>query len=671
MELTDWTAGIDKQTEENNYKSSPEGQLAFKTGQANLARIQGEVRGQQLDFQAKETAAKAQQAYLAKIAQMQGQQKAQAEAPAREDSNIQYLQQSIDQDVEHAKILRSVGLMDQADAIDKNVLMNTERLQKLQDAPIARLEKQQNMIKNWSADIEKAAGGAGKSREGFALYVKTVSSIKDQADKAGIKDPALDALMQMDPRDPRNLDAIYRLVASAKEKIAMNEQGLAKKKIDGVIDARTGLLTQKADASQAEASVNKKVADKRMSDNGLEEDVKIDVEKLWGPDWKNLSDDKKTLVKNTIGKNYRQVEASTNRAMSTDDIKKLVVSSTKADIGKLDGAQQRAVDALKTPEMLAKDKEDRERHKEKGVTRGRPAETAQDQAAVDMAKGNVSENNLSISNPSFVKASEDARQAASIAHKGNEKPDVSAESIRQTALRWFNGDISEADALKGTVGTKAAIQESYDYLIKTNGEPKEYVKMTASQRTQTSKMINAMGSTIDLLESMKELPKDARTGALPFVGNKDGLMSFLESAGARKISPDAANYLTTITAGFGRDLAQIEGQGVATGLVGMADQLQKAVGFSTNDSNMAVAGKMAEIRRIAESHIKPLIDQGILKGDQKKAAENLLSKLSKVIPYTTKDVAKAIAGGTQTIGEATGKAIGAKSGIDSNNPLLK
>lgn len=193
----------------------------------------------------------------------------------------------------------------------------------------------------------------------------------------------------------------------------------------------------------------------------------------------------------------------------------------------------------------------------------------------------------------------------------------------------------------------------------------------ASQTTQKStqqqfivqRAINSLGGVASALESIVNLPEGSTTGWLPNLQTKDGMANAIRNQLGKKISTVDAEMMNTLFSGIGRNLASIEASGTATGLTGLANQLQSGVYINAGvDDPFKVAIKLADVRRIATENIRPSIDAGLMSPDQAKTARNLVERIEKVIPYSTVDVVnvykQAKRPNSKTIGEAASKVTG-------------
>lgn len=190
----------------------------------------------------------------------------------------------------------------------------------------------------------------------------------------------------------------------------------------------------------------------------------------------------------------------------------------------------------------------------------------------------------------------------------------------------------------------------------------EKTQKATQQQFIVQRAVNALGGVQSALETIVELPQGATTGWLPNLQTKDGMFNAIRNQLGRKISSVDAEFMNTLFSGIGRNLASIEASGTATGLTGLANQLQSGVYINAGvDDPFKVAMKLADIRRIATENIRPSINSGLMPPKQAEEAQRLVERIEKIIPYTTLDVANAYRqakGGTRpTIGESTSRAI--------------
>lgn len=165
--------------------------------------------------------------------------------------------------------------------------------------------------------------------------------------------------------------------------------------------------------------------------------------------------------------------------------------------------------------------------------------------------------------------------------------------------------------------------------------------------------VNALGGVASAVESLGQLPSGTTTGVLGNLQTKDGMFNFIRNSAARTMSSSESKAVETLFTGITRNLAAIEASGAATGLVGLATQIEKLRPVA-GDTAVDVALKMADIRRIATENIQPLIDSGLMPKQQAEVANKLVKRIEKAIPYTTQEVVEAAYGGKgkQTITEA-------------------
>lgn len=201
----------------------------------------------------------------------------------------------------------------------------------------------------------------------------------------------------------------------------------------------------------------------------------------------------------------------------------------------------------------------------------------------------------------------------------------------------------------------------------------EKSQKATQQQFIVQRAVNALGGVESALETIVALPQGSTTGWLPNLQTKDGMFNAIRNQIGRKISPVDAEFMNTLFSGIGRNLASIEASGTATGLTGLANQLQSGVYINAGvDDPYKVAMKLADIRRIATENIRPAINSGLMPPQQAEEAERLVRKIEKTVPYSTLDVANAYrqakGGSKKTIGEATSRAVSSDSGVSTFDP---
>jgi hypothetical protein len=184
--------------------------------------------------------------------------------------------------------------------------------------------------------------------------------------------------------------------------------------------------------------------------------------------------------------------------------------------------------------------------------------------------------------------------------------------------------------------------------LKASGSGKATQQQFIAQRS-----VNALGGVASAVEALSQLPAGSTVGILGNLTTKDGMVNYMRNAAARTMAPSEAKAVETLFTGITRNLAAIEASGAATGLTGLASQLEKLRPVA-GDKAVDVALKMADIRRIATENIQPLIDSGLMPKQQTDTAAALVKRIESAIPYTTDEVVKAAykGKGKETMGEA-------------------
>jgi len=175
-----------------------------------------------------------------------------------------------------------------------------------------------------------------------------------------------------------------------------------------------------------------------------------------------------------------------------------------------------------------------------------------------------------------------------------------------------------------------------------NRPTKETTQRASQQQFITQRAVNALGGVASAIETIVELPQGSTTGWLPNLQTKDGMFNAIRNQIGRKIAPVDAELMNTTFTGIGRNLAAIESSGLASGLATLANQMQQGTYINAGvDDPYKVAMKLADIKRIATENIQPAIDSGLMTDLQAKAAQDLVKRIEKAIPYNTRDVAVA------------------------------
>jgi hypothetical protein len=256
-----------------------------------------------------------------------------------------------------------------------------------------------------------------------------------------------------------------------------------------------------------------------------------------------------------------------------------------------------------------------------------------------------------------------------------------SESPLLKAMQQSQGDIAVLNSVKGArkdldtvIGLQNKVQESADR-NRLSEERLALQKELATLKSQNAtgarqqqfivqRAVNSLGGVASAVESINRLPVGTTTGVLPNLQTKDGMINAMRNFAGRKVSAPEAKALETLFTGITRNLASIEASGSATGLVGLASQIEKLRPVA-GDTAFDVALKMADIRRIAVENTTPLVQSGLMPPQQAQVASQLIQRIERAIPYTTEEVVSAIpAKGRKTTGEASA-AIGEKGRLSA------
>jgi hypothetical protein len=139
------------------------------------------------------------------------------------------------------------------------------------------------------------------------------------------------------------------------------------------------------------------------------------------------------------------------------------------------------------------------------------------------------------------------------------------------------------------------------------------------------------------MDAISRLPATATSGVLPNLQTKDGMFNYIRNSFGRTMSANESKSVETLFTGITRNLASIEASGAATGLVGLATQMEKLIP-KEGDTAFDVALKLADIRRVAVENMRPLIASGLLRPEQVVEANRLITKMEQVVPYSVNEV---------------------------------
>ena len=257
-----------------------------------------------------------------------------------------------------------------------------------------------------------------------------------------------------------------------------------------------------------------------------------------------------------------------------------------------------------------------------------------------------------------------------------------SESPLLKAMRQSQGDLAVLNSVKGArkdldtvIGLQNKVQEAADR-NRLSEERLALQKELAALKAQNAsgakqqqfivqRAVNSLGGVASAVEGINRLPTGSTLGILPNLQTRDGMVNYMRNFAGRKYSKAEEKSMETLFTGITRNLASIEASGSATGLVGLASQIEKLRPVA-GDTAFDVALKMADIRRIATENMTPLIQSGLMPPQQAQVANGLIQRIDAAIPYTTQDVVNALATkGKPTTGEASA-AIGEKGRLSED-----
>jgi hypothetical protein len=236
------------------------------------------------------------------------------------------------------------------------------------------------------------------------------------------------------------------------------------------------------------------------------------------------------------------------------------------------------------------------------------------------------------------------KQIAELASIDTKAANQEADNLFNQEQATFYKQYKDRFGLSATVefakNNVKAIDKAFEIKLKEEenaARKKAETKNDARQQFMAQRALNGLGGATSAMDAISRLPVTATSGVLPNLQTRDGMFNYIRNAFGRTMSANESKSVETLFTGVTRNLASIEASGAATGLVGLATQMEKLIPRE-GDTAFDVALKLADIRRIAVENMKPLIASGLLRPEQVADANRLIAKMEQVIPYTTNEV---------------------------------
>jgi hypothetical protein len=164
---------------------------------------------------------------------------------------------------------------------------------------------------------------------------------------------------------------------------------------------------------------------------------------------------------------------------------------------------------------------------------------------------------------------------------------------------------------------------------------------TAGGRAQ-QQVLSIMGASNEILPDLAnamELPITATSGWFmgTYADKPSELRKALERSVVSGLTTDQTKDLNTTFQGIQRSLAIVEGQGRATGLVGLTN-MSSALVPQQGDNGYQILRKYAQIRQIVDQEIENIKAAPGVTDEQKKLLDQQKSKLAEAVPFAVRDV---------------------------------
>jgi hypothetical protein len=236
----------------------------------------------------------------------------------------------------------------------------------------------------------------------------------------------------------------------------------------------------------------------------------------------------------------------------------------------------------------------------------------------------------------------------------NQEADNLFNQEQATFYRQYKDKFGLAATLEFAKNNVKAIDEAFKIKLKEEenaARKKTEARGAVQQQFMAQRAVNALGGVTTAMDAISRLPATATSGVLPNLQTKDGMFNYIRNSFGRTMSSNESKSVETLFTGVTRNLAAIEASGAATGLVGLATQMEKLIPRE-GDTAFDVALKLADIRRIAVENIRPLVASGLMKPEQVVEANRLITKIEQVVPYTTNEVMDARYAGKTNYGQS-------------------
>jgi len=358
MELTDWTAGIDKQTEENNLRNSPEGQMAYKRGLAELALVQGNVQEQSMridaqkrekDFQARMLAAQAQR----------GKQEADGKDPTKQASDLDYIQNDIDNLKFQQKFAMENGRTAEAAEYSKQINAAMKQKSDIETKSLQQNKIRLDAMEKTTTEVVKLAGAAleGKSYQAISTFVNQASAKAKELQSMGIPVPTeLQQVLQNPTMENIAMLRDRGLTANQQMKDA---KGQVAANATRVFDKNRGeWITVRANSADSMIKANDAIERSKQAANGKESSNVGNAKSAYialGGDWDSLTPSQQKALEGDYLTTRSKVSSAANSVQKPKDIDKTAMAIVKGAHDKADNQADKARRDQMTPEQRAAD----------------------------------------------------------------------------------------------------------------------------------------------------------------------------------------------------------------------------------------------------------------------------------------------------------------------------
>jgi hypothetical protein len=213
-------------------------------------------------------------------------------------------------------------------------------------------------------------------------------------------------------------------------------------------------------------------------------------------------------------------------------------------------------------------------------------------------------------------------------------PEVWTPDIKQKVLSMMSPEARTKIEKEDRARSDAARKEKMDNLREQRLEA--LLRGGGKEGKEDPSAKRVVGSFTQAADALKNIARLPITTTGPLFGQKqfNSLMTAPLSALNQEMSDTTSQKMQTRMVGVARSLASLEAGGAATGLVGLAESIEKGVSIPAGAKLEVAMDKLAEMRRIVESSAEAQLSDPKLPSQRKELILQKLDAVRQAIPFT-------------------------------------